>query len=65
MKIKKCIYINNVDVDGKKIPNKPICVITILEDDTELFIPLDPANTDYAEILRQVDAGELTIEEAA
>ena len=28
------------------------------------FVPLDPANSDYAEILRQVDAGELTIEEA-
>ena len=25
---------------------------------------LDPANTDYAEIMRQVDEGELTIEEA-
>ena len=24
-------------------------------------VPLDPANTDYAEIMRQVDAGELTI----
>ena len=64
MKIKKCIYINNVDVDGKTIPNKPICVKTTLEDDSILEIPLDPANTDYAEILRQVDAGELTIEEA-
>ena len=27
-------------------------------------VPLDPANTDYAEILRQVEAGELTIQEA-
>ena len=27
-------------------------------------IPLDPDNTDYAEIMRQVDAGELTIEAA-
>ena len=27
-------------------------------------VPLDPANTFYAEIMRQVDAGELTIEEA-
>ena len=27
-------------------------------------VPLDPANTDYVEIMRQVDAGELTIEEA-
>ena len=31
---------------------------------TEYFVPLDPANTDYAEIMRQVEAGELTIEEA-
>ena len=33
-------------------------------DDTVWFVPTDPANTDYAEIMRQVDAGELTIEEA-
>ena len=30
----------------------------------EWFVPLDPENTTYAEIMRQVDAGELTIEEA-
>ena len=64
MKIKKCIYINDVDVEGKTIPNKPICVKTTLEDDSVLEIPLDSTNTDYAEIMRQVDAGELTIEEA-
>ena len=29
-----------------------------------LGIPLDPANTDYAEIMRQVAAGDLTIEDA-
>jgi len=29
-----------------------------------LGIPLDPANADYAEIMRQVDAGTLTIEDA-
>ena len=28
------------------------------------WVPLDPANTDYAEILRQVEAGELTIADA-
>lgn len=27
-------------------------------------VPLDPANRHYAEILRQVEAGELTIEDA-
>ena len=31
---------------------------------TEMYIPLDPANTHYAEIMRQVDAGTLTIQEA-
>ena len=31
---------------------------------TEMFVPLDPANTDYAEIQKQVAAGELTIEDA-
>jgi hypothetical protein len=33
-------------------------------DGQELFVPLDPANRHYAEIMRQVDAGELTIQDA-
>ena len=33
-------------------------------DGTELFVPLDPANRHYAEILRQVEAGTLTIQDA-
>ena len=33
-------------------------------DGTEMFVPFDLANRHYAEILRQVEAGELTIEEA-
>jgi len=28
------------------------------------FVPTDPDNSDYAEILRQVDAGTLTIADA-
>jgi hypothetical protein len=28
-----------------------------------LGIPIDPANADYAEIMRQVDSGTLTIED--
>lgn len=31
---------------------------------TEMFVPLDLDNADYAEIMRQVDAGTVTIEEA-
>lgn len=33
-------------------------------DGTTMSVPLDPANRHYAEILRQVDAGTLTIQEA-
>lgn len=33
-------------------------------DGVEMFVPLDPANRHYAEIMRQVDAGELTIADA-
>ena len=33
-------------------------------DGQELFVPFDPANRHYAEIMRQVEAGELTIQEA-
>ena len=33
-------------------------------DGVEMSVPLDPANRHYAEILRQVAAGTLTIEDA-
>ena len=33
-------------------------------DGQEMFVPLDPANRHYAEIMRQVEAGELTIADA-
>jgi len=33
-------------------------------DGIEMFIPLDPANRHYAEILLQVEAGTLTIQDA-
>ena len=33
-------------------------------DGVEMTVPLDPANRHYAEIMRQVEAGELTIADA-
>jgi hypothetical protein len=33
-------------------------------DGQELYVPLDPANRHYAEILKQVEAGTLTIVDA-
>ena len=46
------------DMDG----NNGAIAATI--DGIELSVPLDPANRHYAEIMRQVEAGELTIQEA-
>ena len=43
--------------------NKNVGIIATI-DGTEVFVPLDPANRHYAEIMRQVDAGELVIQEA-
>ena len=33
-------------------------------DGQEMFVPLDPSNRHYSEIMRQVEAGELVIQEA-
>jgi hypothetical protein len=33
-------------------------------DGVQLSVPLDPANRHYAEIMRQVEAGDLVIQEA-
>ena len=53
MNITSAQYINDGDVNQIGIK------ATI--DGTEMSVPLDPANRHYAEIMRQVDAGELTI----
>jgi len=38
--------------------------VDIIVDGQKLSVPLDPANRHYADIMRQVEAGELTIQEA-
>jgi hypothetical protein len=38
--------------------------IEVVVDGTTMYVPLDPANRHYAEILRQVEAGTLTIQDA-
>jgi len=38
--------------------------IKVVVNGTTIFVPLDPANRHYAEILRQVEAGTLTIQDA-
>jgi len=56
MNITSAKYQNNLD-------GEVVSIITVVDGAT-MYVPLDPANRHYAEILRQVAAGELTIEEA-
>ena len=59
MNIKSAKYMKRSE-DGKVYT----IYIKLKDENATLSVPLDPANTDYAEIMRQVDAGELTIQEA-
>jgi len=45
------------------LENEAVYII-VVDNGVTRFVPLDPANKDYAEILRQVAAGELTIADA-
>ena len=40
-----------------------VCIQAVI-DDRVTIVPLDPANRHYAEILKQVEAGTLTIADA-
>jgi len=57
MEVTNAKYINAVTTDK-------IVAIHATVDGKETFVPLDPANRHYAEIMRQVEAGELIIEPA-
>ena len=56
MNITAAQYVNGLDGNTSAI-NATIDGIT-------MSVPLDPANRHYAEIMRQVEAGELVIQEA-
>jgi len=45
-------------------PDGEIVSIQAVIDGVTISVPLDPANRHYAEILRQVEAGTLVIQEA-
>jgi len=66
MDIKNAKYYQGVKVnsDNKLIADGVNQGIEATINDVQMWVPLDPANADYAEILRQVAAGELTIADA-
>ena len=57
MNIKEAQYV-------KEFQSDEIGSIRITVEDIISQVPLDPANTDYAEIMKQVKAGTLTIKDA-
>jgi len=46
-----------------ELDDSPSSIAAVI-DGMEMNVPLDPANRHYAEIMRQVEAGELVIQEA-
>ena len=58
----------NMNIESAQYSKNPIndkiTSIKALIDKVESWIPLDPNNRHYAEILRQVEAGTLTIKDA-
>ena len=59
---------NNINITSAKYmdpqDNGTLSGIKATIDGIEMFVPTDPANRHYAEILRQVEAGTLTIADA-
>ena len=59
-KITSAKYVES-SIEAVGVKEKQGIRVKFADDERLWFVPLDPANTDYAEIMRQVDAGELTI----
>ena len=57
MNIRQAQYVNGPS------SNTASCIKAVI-DGLEMYVPLDPSNRHYAEIMRQVEAGTLTIEPA-
>ena len=48
----------NEDLSGERVS------INAMIGNTQISVPIDPNNTEYAEIMRQIEAGTLTIQDA-
>ena len=61
MNITSAQYVNYVAPNGDVTAN---AMLSAVIDGVNVSVPFDPANRHYAEIMRQVEAGELTIQDA-
>ena len=64
MNITSARYLKNVNDDNTIVEGSENTGIVATIDGIISTVPLNPANRHYAEIMRQVDAGELTIADA-
>jgi hypothetical protein len=62
MQITSVQYYRGFDFEGNATQEN--VGINAIIDGRKLSVPLDPSNRHYAEIMRQVEAGTLTIQEA-
>ncbi len=62
MEIVNAQYKKRLNIDGT--PNGDNSVVQATIDGEAMTVPVDPANRHYAEIMRQVAAGTLTIADA-
>lgn len=53
-----------MNIESARYADPENMVIKATIDGKEINVPLDPANRHYAEIMRQVEAGSLTIQPA-
>jgi len=60
MNIKSAKYVKQLGADN----NISISIKLVDKPNVNIGVPLDPDNTDYAEIMRQVKEGTLTIKDA-
>jgi hypothetical protein len=58
------VYLYDTDDNGNNINTENPFAIKATINGIRCQVPLDPANSHYAEIMRQVEAGELVIQEA-
>ena len=56
--------ITTATFEATMLPDEEPSVIKAVIDGVERFVPMDPRNRHYKEILRQTKAGRLTIAEA-
>ena len=49
----------------QKPKEQPLSIAITIDDNKEVFVPKDPDNRHYQEILKQVKEGKLTIKDAA